>query len=348
MSEPIRGRDIVHDGRRRKALVTGATGFIGRHAVRRLREEGWEIVAITRTPAKILELLPGEPVMAIQADLSVSDDLGAACKQVDTVFHLAGYAHAEDQESAQAARHHRQVTVDGTRALLSAAVSQGVRRFVFLSSVKAMGEGGNFCSDETMPAQPKTHYGRAKLEAEKLVLAAGRDSGMHVSVLRLPLVYGPGSKGNIPRMIAAVDQGRFPPLPDTQNKRSMVHVDDVVQALMLAEENPAANGQVFIVTDSRAYSTRALYEAICVGLGRAVPVWTVPAWALRVGAKVGDMLESLLRRRMPLTTNVLEKLFGSAWYSPDKIRRELGFVPRYAIQEALPGMIAEYRKTAAS
>jgi UDP-glucose 4-epimerase len=214
---------------------------------------------------------------------------------------------------------------------------------VFLSSVKAMGEGGADCLDESAVPAPASHYGRAKRDAEQLVLAASRRDGMHVCVLRLPLVYGPGNKGNIPRMIEAIDRGRFPPLPEVHNRRSMVHVNDVVQALLCAAESPAASGQIYIVTDGHSYSTREIFVAICEALGRRVPAWTVPAWFLGTGARFGDVLERITRRRMPVNTVMLDKLLGSACYRSDKIRDQLGFMPRYSLFDALPEMIAEYR-----
>jgi nucleoside-diphosphate-sugar epimerase len=281
-------------------------------------------------------------VIVHQADLGAGNaEITQACNGADTIFHLAGYAHAEDADQAEML--HQRVTVTGTERLLQAAVSCGVRRFVFLSSIKTMGEGADERLDEAAPPAPATGYGRAKLEAERMVLAAGRKHGMHVSILRLPLVYGPGNKGNIPRMIAAIDRGRFPSLPETGNRRSMVHVDDVVQALLLAADNPAANGQVFIVTDGRAYSTREIYEAICRVLGRPVPGWSVPAWLLRLGAGAGDVLQRITGLPVPLTTGTLDKLLGSAWYSSDKIRRQLGFVPRHTFHDVLPAIVAEYR-----
>jgi UDP-glucose 4-epimerase len=328
------------------ALVTGATGFIGRRLVDTLRRRGVKVVILTRDARKTETLWSSGSIKGICADLSSDVDLREACQGVESIYHLAGHAHAADQDSPGAAHLHFEITVNGTRRLLEAATAAGVRRFVFLSSVKAMSEGSDDCLDEATAVAPTTTYGRAKLEAERLILAAGRERGMHVCVLRLPLVYGPGNKGNIPRMIAAIDKGWFPLLPETHNRRSMVHVDDVVQALLLAAETPAANGQVYIVTDGQIYTTREIYVAICRALDRRVPARPVPAWSLRAGAAVGDALEAIAGRRMPLNSGTLEKLLGSAWYSSEKIRRELGFRARHTLLDALPKMIAEYRSGA--
>jgi len=164
-----------------------------------------------------------------------------------------------------------------------------------------MGEGNGRCLDEFFDGQLETPYGRFKLEAERVTLEFGRRAGLHVASLWLPLVYGPGTKGNLFRMIAAIDRGIFPPLPKSGDHRSMVHVADVVQAAVLAAENPAANGQCYIVIDGGTYSTRELHLLICRGLGRTVPPWRVPLWALRVAAVAGDAIGKVLGRRSYLT-----------------------------------------------
>jgi nucleoside-diphosphate-sugar epimerase len=190
-----------------------------------------------------------------------------------------------------------------------------------------------------------TPYGRAKLEAEKLVLDAGKRHSLHVCVLRLPLVYGLDNDGNIPRMITAVDSGRFPSLPDVGNKRSMVHVADVVQAALLAAEKPAANGQIYLVTDGQTYSTRQLYAMICYALHRPVPTWYIPTSVLRAMGRTGDLIGRLRGRPFMFDSTVLQKLLGSAWYSSEKIVRDLGYRPTRTLEDAIGEMVDEYRRT---
>jgi nucleoside-diphosphate-sugar epimerase len=232
--------------------------------------------------------------------------------------------------------------VDGTRALITEAVRAGVRRVVFVSSVKAMGEGGSNCLDENAIPQPTTFYGRAKYDAELAVREAGEKHGMQVVVLRLPLIYGAGVKGNLRRMIEAVDRGHFPPIPEVGNKRSMVDVRDVVQALLLAAQDAEANGHVYIVTDGYMYSTRQIYEWINTALGRTVPRWTVPLVLLRTSAKLGDVA-GRLGLPAPINSDALEKLLGSACYSSEKIQRDLGFRAVHCLRDVVPEMVAAYR-----
>lgn len=329
-----------------KALVTGATGFVGRRLVEQLSLAGASVRVLIRSRhiENGIRMRHHDRVVPVMGDLTAPGSLHDVCDKIDTVFHLAGYAHTSDANDAAATMLHRQITVEGTRILLAEAIRAGVRRFVFASSVKAMGEGSEKCLDETAPALPMTSYGHAKLQAEQIVLEQGLLHGMHVSVIRLPLVYGPSVKGNLIRMIDMIDRGRFPPLPNVRNKRSMVHVRDVVQALILAVEHRKANGEVYLVTDGRAYSTYEIYVLIHRALGRAEPKWSVPIGVLRAGAGIGDVISSVQGRHFFFDSIMLDKLVGSAWYNSDKIERDLGFKPAHTLETALPKMVEEYRK----
>jgi len=324
-------------------LVTGATGFIGRHLVAALLATNRGVGALVRASraTDIERLWPERGVMFVPGDLFDHLSLRGTCSGFNTVFHLAGYVHAEDAEEIHADEMHWRITVEGTRALLREAVQAGVNKFVFVSSVKAMGEGGEVELDETYPPEPANGYGRAKLAAERLVLAAGREHGIHACVVRLPLVYGHDNKGNLARMIAAIERGRFPPLRDIENRRSMVHVDDVVQALLLAVEQPVAAGQVYIATDGHTYSTSEIELLIRRALGKPQPPWRVPTTVLRTVALLGDLVGKLSKRPMPISTSILEKVLGSAWYSSSKIRNELGFQPRRSLMDSIPEMVEE-------
>lgn len=331
---------MIGDLHRQAVLVTGGTGFIGLHLVSALLKRGASVTVLSRHEPSANSY--GYKVIA--GDLTRPATLEGICRGVDIVFHLGGYAHAVDQPDGKSEKINWQVTVEGTRALLEQAIKAGVSRFLFFSSVKAMGEGSEVCLDETMESQPVTSYGKAKQEAEKLVLEAGR-RGLAATVFRLPMVYGPGCKGNLPRMIQAVVRGHFPPLPETGNKRSMVDARDVVQAALLAATNPVAADKIYIVTDGQAYSTRQIYEWICAALQRPVPRWTVPLSLLRLASYIGDIIGHVCGRRFVLDTDALNKLIGSAWYSSDKISRELNYQPAHTLMSSIHEIVAEVRKS---
>jgi nucleoside-diphosphate-sugar epimerase len=323
----------------KRCLVTGAAGFIGSSLVHRLKADGCFVRALAHR----------EPVREISADEAVAGDLAegpparTVVERIDTVFHLAGRTHALSEVGVDETEY-RRVNVDGTRHLLAAGREAGVERFVFFSSVKAAGEGGLECLDESVEPRPTTAYGRTKLEAERLVIDYGARFGVHAVCLRLPMVYGPGNKGNIHRMIDWVARGYFPPLPEVGNRRSILHVDNAVEAACLAAVHPAASGQTYIVTDGRPYSSRELYELICKGLGRTIPGWSVPLPVLRGLARAGDVIGHVRGRRFFFDSDALEKLIGSAWYSSEKVSRELGYRPSVTFEEALPELILWYRK----
>ena len=306
-------------------LVSGASGFIGRNLCQRLRVRGVGIRALMRHECSG----PWDEVLV--ADLA--DNLPDKVLQgVDTVFHLAGKAHALSETRQDEAQYHA-INTAGTQRLLEACQVEGVQRFVMFSSVKAMGEGGMACLDESADIPPETPYGRSKLDAERLVLKGGYVP--HPVVLRLSMVYGPIEKGNLPRMIHAIAKGRFPPLPELGNQRSMVHVDDVVRAAMLVAERPESAGGTYILTDGRAYSTRQMYEWICEALGKSIPSWYVPTFALRLLALMGDGIGALRGKRFVIDSDAMEKLVGSACYSSNLIQKDLDFKPERNLQESL-------------
>lgn len=311
-------------------LVTGGTGFIGRRIVAALQAHG----ARLRVLARAESALPADwrDVESALGDLGDAASLVAACRGIDTVIHAAGFAHADAADTPDFAARHWTVNAEGTFRLLNAAASAGVQRFVFFSSVKAVGDPGARCVDERWDGPAETPYGRAKRAAEKRVTAAGRERGMHAVNLRPALVYGPGMKANLARLIEAARRGWLPPLPETGNRRSLVHADDLAQAALLGAAHPAAAGQTYFVTDGVAYSGGALYRMLRAALGRPIPRWTVPAGVLRGGAKAADGLLWLLGRGDRKARNALDKLLGWACYDATRIGDELGYRPVWTLE----------------
>ena len=317
-------------------LVTGATGFIGSALVRQLRAGGLPVRGVARTSRNT-----AERDLTI-VDLATGPIPPNLFEGIDTVYHLAAKTH--DVYETDAARgDYWTINLEGTQRLLESTRGHHVRRLVFVSSVKAQAEQTPQQIDESTPAEPTTAYGQSKLAAERLVMTEAARRGFEAVCLRFPLVYGPGQRGNLVRMIAAIDRGRFPPLPAGSNRRSMLHVENAVDALMLAGSHPAAAGQTYTVTDASPYSTREVYDLIRNALGKAPVTWTVPVWAFRTMALAGDAAHKLLGRRVGFDSEALQKLLGSAWFSAERISRELGYRPKHALGEAMPTLVAEYR-----
>ena len=309
-------------------LITGASGFIGRRLAADLAGRGASVRCMTQQPE----------AGACVADLSDLPALRLACTGIERVFHCAGYAHAFSASSADEAKRHWQVNCEGTRNLLEAAGEAGVRKFIFLSSVKAMAEPGDACADEDFPGEPQTAYGQAKRAAEQAVLEAGRRYDMQVVNLRLAMVYGRGGRGNLERMGRMVARGLFPPLPETGNRRSLVHVGDVVAAMRRVADDARADDRTYIVASSESPSGRGLYDAMRMALKLPPCNWAVPAKALRAAARIGDGIGRLAGKRMPLDSEALDRLVGSAWYSSARIERELGWRAEIGLAEGLAEM----------
>jgi len=275
------------------SFITGATGFIGK---RLLRAGLSEVRILSRQPHPMYETVVCD-LRSVEIPVDTLDG-------VDTVFHLAGFAH--DLRDASELEHiYRAVNVNSTVRLAELAAASGVKRFVFLSSVKAGGSG--------LYGEPDGIYGQTKREAELKIIDISRRSGMHVSVIRSSLVYGPGVKGNLALIRRGIEKAWFPPLPETGNCRSMIHVDDLVRALVFVAENDQANGQIYIATDGVPHSSRAIYEAICHSVGRAPRGWSVPKWVF----DLAGTMSSRVRFK-------LDKLLGDECYSSAKLEA-LGF-----------------------
>lgn len=314
----------------RPVLVTGASGFIGRRLIMALLGQRARVRALVRASSSALT--DWRDVAIVNADLADTVSLARACAGMNTVIHAAGFAHADAADTPDFAARHWAINAEGTFRLLDAAVAAGVERFIFISSVKAVGEPGPRCVDETWDAPAETPYGQAKRAAEQRVLTVGHQTGLHTVILRPALVYGPGMKGNLARMITAIQRKRFPPLPETGQRRSLVHVDDVAQAALLAAANSSAAGQTYFVTDDQPCSSRELYVLIRQSLDLPPPRWSASASLFYGAAMLADGARRLMGQRDPQFRAMLDKLLNGACYDSSRIGRELGYQPVWTFQ----------------
>ena len=314
-----------------RVLVTGSNGFIGQYLCGFLAEKPIYIRTVSRQ-----HLLNVKSQHHFAVDLTSTDYPPELCEGIDTIFHLAGKAHALS-ESHQDSVEYRNINTEATRKLLEAAQQAGVKRFIYFSSVKAVGDSLRQPMDELAIDAPDTPYGQSKLAAEQLVLHGGYVP--HPVVIRPCMVYGNSDKGNLPQMINAIRRGFFPALPELNNRRSMVHVDDLVRAAWLAAENIKAAGQIYIVSDEQAYSTRQIYDFIRLALGKPPTKAAIPLFILQSLAKIGDVMGGLAGRRFLFDSDRLSKLSDSAWYSSAKISNQLGFKPCHTLPHSLPDII---------
>ena len=260
-------------------LVTGATGFVGTALV----------AALTGARHRVVRVIRGAPA---PGDIAVADLLSwqPAAKDlagVDCVIHLAARTHVMAESAADPLAAYRALNVAVTARLAEAAAQAGVRRFVFMSSIKVNGEAthGRAFTPDDVP-RPEDAYGISKHEAEEALHAIAQRTGLEVVVLRPPLVYGPGVKGNLLALTRAVDRGVPLPLASIDNRRSLVGLDNLVSAIALAATHPAAAGRTFLVNDGEDLSTPQLVRAIAAGLGRPARLLPCPVALLRLAGRL--------------------------------------------------------------
>ena len=293
-------------------FVTGATGFIGKRLVLSLQKDQINVRLLSRK-----KLDKDTIVCDLKVDAIPDDSLMG----VHTIFHLAGFTH-DMRDANEIQNLYQKVNVDATIRLAKLAVKSNVKFFVFVSSVKAGGSSiFRGCASEKDQGDPEGIYGKTKREAELELLKIGKESDMHVSIIRPSLVYGPEVKGNLQLMLAGIKKGWFPPLPETGNRRSMIHVDDLVRAILLVADDDRANGEIFIATDGIPYSSREIYDAMCKISGKLTSKWSVP--------KTLFDLASLASLRIKYKIN---KLLGDECYSSAKLEA-LGFKAKKSLKD---------------
>ncbi len=309
-----------------KISVTGGTGFIGSHLIPALLMTGHEIVCAVESGTGVGH----DGVKESPADIRSGEGIPEALSGADAVVHLAGRNHVLKETAMDPLAEYRRANVEGTRNVVRAASLGGIKVFVHMSSVKAMGEGSDRVDDETSPCLPKTPYGISKLESEEVVKGEMPNRRMRAVIFRLPMVYGPGNRGNLPRMIRWADRGLPFPLVQPDNLRSMVYVGNVVQGILLAIEKFTTGVSTYIVKDGEDYSARGLYTAICGELGKPARFLPIPAWMVRLGGALSEDFR---------------KVSGSFRVSSSKIEKELGYSPRFSLDEGIAETVRWYKRS---
>ena len=321
-----------------RVLVTGANGFIGRHIVRCIEKQGDKINVLVRNSNSFNI---SDKVNIFEGDIFDNEKLRKAVNEVDAVFHLVAKTH--DSSSIDNAKDYYKINVEGTRNLLDACINSNIKHFVYFSSVKAMVEESKYTLDETYDCTPTTLYGETKLMAERLVIEYGSKYDFKTTILRLPLVYGPGNKGNIYKMIEAIDNGRFVMMGNGSNKRSMVYVGNVVDAGIAVIDRKATDAKVYVITDGVDYTVKDLYKLIAKGLSKKPLPFYVPMGIAKMLAIAGDIGNKIIRKPLPFNSEVLGKLTDSATFSSGRIREDIGFKPKYNLYNTIDETIKWYK-----
>jgi UDP-glucose 4-epimerase len=304
------------------ALVTGATGFVGVQLLPALQEAGWAVQAAVRSGSGVR--LPHRVAAVVVGDLANAPALRPALAGIDAVIHLAGRAHVMRETADDAEGAFQSANVLATRHLAEQAAAGGVRRFVFLSSVKVNGERtiAQPFTEADRPA-PEDTYGRSKWAAEQALHAIAAATGLEVVVIRPPLVYGPGVKANFLRLLGLIERGVPLPLGAVHNRRSLVGVSNLCDLIVACATHPAAAGETFLASDQHDLSTPDLVRAIAAAMDRPARLFPFPTPVLRLAARIAGQ------------SRTVERLVGTLQVDSSKATRLLGWAPAVPVQEGL-------------
>ena len=303
-----------------KILVTGASGFIGRALVPRLIKTGHEVVTSSRSA----RFHPTEATLFPITDIGPDTDWRKALVGVETVIHLAARVHVMKDKSKDPLADNKLINTEGTRKLANDAANAGVQHFIFMSTVKVNGERNDFrpfCADD-LPA-PKESYATSKLEAEKALIQTVQFSNMRATIIRSPLVYGPGVKGNFISLLKLCKQGWPLPFGSINNRRSMIYLGNLVDLIYRLIMKPPTSTKIYMCRDSQDVSTPELFRKTSVALGVKPLIISFPLSLLSfLGALIGK-------------TAVISRLTESLYVDDSPTRMDLDWTPPFSMLKGL-------------
>jgi nucleoside-diphosphate-sugar epimerase len=310
-----------------KILLTGGSGFIGSQLADELSQSKTTFLIANRTTK--LDV-PNQNSVTV-GDIDALTSWNSALYDISHVVHLAARVHIKTETSSDAFSEFRSVNTDGTLNLAKQAATLGVKRFIFISTIKVNGEGRNTPYLESDLPDPQDAYAVSKYEAERGLWAISKETGMEVVILRIPLVYGPGVGANFFQLLKIIDQGWPLPLRSINNKRSLLYVGNLISAILCLLQHPRAANQLFLLSDGQEASTTQLVTWLAQALGKRTRMYPVSERFLRSAAGVLGK------------SSAVNRLFGSLYLDSTKIYRELGWRPPFTLQEGLQATAKWYR-----
>jgi len=309
-------------------LVSGSSGFIGRRLCAYAAKNGHSIKAAVRS-------VDSHNISAdalIVGDIGPDTDWSSALQGVDVIIHLAARVHVMKEASKYPLAEYRRVNVDETRNLALSAAKEGVKRFVFVSTIKVNGESTHKKPfEEKDPPAPADPYSISKWEAEQALLEVSFRTGLEIVILRPPLVYGPGVKGNLLALMKYVDKGYPLPFGKISNKRSFISLDNLVDALLTSATVPECAGMTFLVSDGHTLSTSDLVKIIARAMNRKTNLINIP-----------EGLFSILGMVVPPLRPVIDRLTGSLVVDSSLFGHVTGWSPVQTVDEGIESMVSEY------
>ena len=312
-------------------LVTGANGFVGQTLCSLLLRHGYKVRGAIRHAA--ITLSPGVSRVVV-GEIDDQTDWSAALADVDIIIHLAARVHVMHETAQDALRAFRRTNVAGTENLARSAARCGVRRLVFVSSIKVNGEetiAGHPFNELDTPL-PVDAYGISKWEAEQVLHRVAQETGLEEVIVRPPLVYGAGVKGNFAQMLKVLARGIPLPLASVRNLRSLVYIDNFVDALLLCAVHQQAVGQTYLVSDAEDISTADLLRQLGAAMGHSARLLPCSPALLKLAGRI-------LGRSAQI-----DRLVGFLQVDSSKIRRDLGWIPPFTLKQGLNITAEWYRE----
>ena len=306
--------------------------------------DGWEVNALYRgkPPRQSSpDAVSLQAIRAIHGDIEDSACLDRATEGIDVVFHAAAKVHSVPRTRQEEKEFYR-INVDGTEKLLRACQRQPLRAFIFFSTIAVYGPDTEIPMQETTPCRPEGAYAVSKFQAEERVLSSGK-RGMPASVLRLGLVYGEAERGNFLRMVRSIDRGRFLFVGSLGCKKSMTYVENVIDAALLAAENPLARGEIFNLADPSPYPLKLVVETVAKELGVSLSQLRIPPSVLYLCGGLLEFFGGALHFHPPFTPRDVKKLTSDTICDVTRIESTLGFKSRIGLEEGVRRTVHWYR-----
>ncbi len=312
-------------------LITGANGFVGQRLCRTLAEAGHKMIAAVRTTKTTRDIDPNVTFRQI-GDIGPSTEWTPLLQGIDAVIHLAARVHVMEESTGDSIAEYRRVNVEGTRHLASMAARSGVKRFVYVSTVKVNGESTEEepFRDDDCPS-PRDSYSISKWEAEEALHAISARTGLEIVVIRPPLVYGPGVKGNMLTLMRYIYRGYPLPLAGVINKRSFISLENLVDVLLTSVTKAECAGQTFLVSDGEDLSTSELIRRIAEAMHRKAHLFHIP-----------EKVFTVLGSRVSALSPIIGRLTGSLVIDSTRFRYVAGWRPVQTVNAGMKDMVLEY------
>ncbi len=312
-----------------KVLVTGASGFVGKSIIAELNQRNIFTIAVGR-----ITVLSDAKVFIAVPDFSAKDIWQKTLSNCDVIIHLAARVHVMNNQIKNPLKAFLTVNLDHTVNLAEAAAKAGVKRFVFVSSIKVNGEYTEKqpFTENDLP-NPRDPYAVSKHKAEKALRQIEKETGMHVVILRPPLIYGAGVKANFAALLRLIDKKLPLPLANINNKRSLIYVNNFVDAIITCAIHPAAVGQTYLVSDGEDVSIPQLIKKIALAFGKPSYLFPLPIFMMRFLAKFIGKAASV------------DRMTESLVIDNSKIRQELNWKPPFTMAEGLNATVDWYRQS---